>query len=89
MKDRSPRVWYIHTCFIEKVPFTRAVKVHISLKHLCMSWKINRHMTPDVAVCEMLLMNKDKGNWSDNPMKIANERELMEFKKKLEEEKMF
>ena len=51
--------------------------------------KTKKHIPPDVAACSILLKNKDKGNWSDNPMKIAIEREMMEFKKKLEEEKKF
>lgn len=51
--------------------------------------KVRKHMPPDVAACSILLKNKDKGNWSDNPMKIEIERELLELRKKIEEEKLF
>ncbi|KLU66742.1 hypothetical protein DEAC_c14100 [Desulfosporosinus acididurans] len=51
--------------------------------------KTRKHMPPDVAACSILLKNKDKGNWSDNPMKIEIERELLELRKKIEEEKLF
>jgi hypothetical protein len=42
-----------------------------------------------VGACAILLKNKDRGNWSDNPMKLEIERELLELRKKIEEEKMF
>ena len=51
--------------------------------------KTIKHQPPDVGACAILLKNKDKGNWSDNPMKIDLEREMLDFRKKLEEMKMF
>jgi hypothetical protein len=51
--------------------------------------KIERYQPPDVAACSILLKNKDRGNWSDNPMKIELEREMMEFRKELERMKNF
>lgn len=51
--------------------------------------KTKRHIPPDVGACAILLKNKDRGNWSDNPMKLEIEREFLELRKKIEEEKMF
>jgi len=51
--------------------------------------KTRKHLPPDVGACAILLKNKDRGNWSDNPMKLEIERELLELRKKIEEEKMF
>lgn len=51
--------------------------------------KTKKHFPPDVAACSILLKNKDRGNWSDNPMKIALEREFFELRKKMEEDKQF
>ncbi len=51
--------------------------------------KTVKHQPPDVAACSILLKNKDRGNWSDNPMKIELEREMMEFRKTIEENKNF
>lgn len=51
--------------------------------------KSRKHIPPDVGACAILLKNKDRGNWSDNPMKLEIERELLELRKKIEEEKMF
>jgi len=51
--------------------------------------KTRKHIPPDVGACAILLKNKDRGNWSDNPMKLEIERELLELRKKIEEEKMF
>lgn len=51
--------------------------------------KTRKYQPPDVAACSILLKNKDRGNWSDNPMKIDLERELLEFRKQIEEVKMF
>ena len=51
--------------------------------------KTKKHFPPDVAACSILLKNKDRGNWSDNPMKIALERECFELRKKMEEDKQF
>jgi len=51
--------------------------------------RMRKHMPSDVAACSILLKNKDRGNWSDNPMKIDIERELLELRKKTEEAKLF
>lgn len=51
--------------------------------------KTRKHIPPDVGACAILLKNKDRGNWSDNPMKLEIERELLELRKKIEEERMF
>jgi len=48
-----------------------------------------KYYPPDVAACSILLKNKDRGNWSDNPMKTDMERELLEFKKEMERMKNF
>jgi DNA-binding XRE family transcriptional regulator len=48
-----------------------------------------RYYPPDVAACSILLKNKDRGNWSDNPMKIDLEREFLAFRKEMEEKKIF
>ncbi len=49
--------------------------------------KTKKHIAPDVAACSILLKNKDRGNWSDNPMKTDLDRELLELRKKMEEVK--
>jgi hypothetical protein len=52
--------------------------------------KTTKYLPPDVAACSILLKNKDKERgWSDNPQKIALEREMFEFHKKIEEAKVF
>lgn len=51
--------------------------------------KTTKYYPPDVAANSILLKNKDRGNWADNPMKIDLERELMEFKKEMERMKNF
>lgn len=48
-----------------------------------------KYFPPDVAACSILLKNKDRGNWSDNPMKLDMEREFLELRKKIEEMKAF
>lgn len=48
-----------------------------------------KYYPPDVAACSLLLKNKDRGNWSDNPMKLQLEREMAEFKKEIERMKVF
>lgn len=48
-----------------------------------------KYYPPDVAACSILLKNKDRGNWSDNPVKAAMDRELLEFKKEMERMKNF
>ncbi len=51
--------------------------------------KTRKYLAPDVGVCAILLKNKDRGNWSDNPMKIDLEREMLDFRKKVEGMRMF
>lgn len=51
--------------------------------------KTKKYQPPDVAACSILLKNKDRGNWSDNPVKADMERELLEFRKELERMKHF
>lgn len=51
--------------------------------------EIKRYYPPDVAACSILLKNKDRGNWADNPMKIDLEREFLAFRKEMEEKKLF
>lgn len=51
--------------------------------------KTRKYYPPDVAACSILLKNKDRGNWADNPMKIDLEREFLELRKKMEEMKTF
>ena len=52
--------------------------------------KTRKHLAPDVAACSILLKNKDKERgWSDNPQKIALEKQMFEFHKKIEEAKTF
>jgi len=51
--------------------------------------KTRKHIPPDVGACAILLKNKDRGNWADNPMKLDLEREFLELRKQIEEAKMF
>jgi restriction endonuclease Mrr len=51
--------------------------------------RVKKYCPPDVAACSILLKNKDRGNWSDNPMKVDLERELLEFRKEIERMKTF
>ena len=51
--------------------------------------RTKKYYPPDVAACSILLKNKDRGNWADNPMKIDLEREMVEFKKEIERLKVF
>lgn len=46
--------------------------------------KTRKYLPPDVAACSILLKNKDRGNWADNPMKIDLEREYLELRKQIE-----
>jgi deoxyadenosine/deoxycytidine kinase len=48
-----------------------------------------KYFPPDVAACNIILKNKDKENWSDNPQKIDMERERLELLKKTEGMKNF
>lgn len=51
--------------------------------------KTKKYQPPNVAACSILLKNKDRGNWSDNPVKAEMDRELLEFKKEMERMKVF
>lgn len=51
--------------------------------------KTKKHLPPDVAACFLLLKNKDRENWCDNPAKRDLEREIFEFNKKIEKAKLF
>jgi len=67
------------------------VKTYIKLegdREVKYTEKIKKHLPPDVAACFILLKNKDKGNWSDNPMRVDIDREMAEFKKAIEREKL-
>ncbi|KLU65709.1 hypothetical protein DEAC_c23390 [Desulfosporosinus acididurans] len=52
--------------------------------------KTTKYQPPDVAACSLLLKNKarDQG-WSDNPQKLALEREIFEHRKRIEEAQVF
>lgn len=51
--------------------------------------KTTKYQVPDVAACFILLKNKDRGNWADNPMKMELEKEMFQFQKKIEVAKVF
>ncbi len=52
--------------------------------------KTRKYALPDVAACFILLKNKDKENgWSDNPQKVALEKEMFAFHKEMERSKIF
>jgi len=46
--------------------------------------KTKNHLPADVAACFILLKNKDRPNWSDNPAKRDLAREIFEFDKLIE-----
>jgi len=47
-------------------------------------------MPCDVAACFILLKNKDRERgWADNPVKMELDKQMFEFRKKMEEEKSF
>jgi len=48
---------------------------------------LEKYMPPDVAACNVLLKNKDKHNWCDNPQKQMLEREKLELEKQIFEYK--
>jgi hypothetical protein len=67
------------------------VKTYIKLegdREVKYTEKTKKHLPPDVAACFILLKNKDKGNWSDNPIKVDIDREMADFKKAIEREKL-
>ncbi|SPF55705.1 conserved hypothetical protein [Candidatus Desulfosporosinus infrequens] len=51
--------------------------------------KTTKYALPDVAAIYILLKNKDRGNWSDNPVKADLERQMFEFHKLIETAKVF
>lgn len=52
--------------------------------------KIKKYALPDVGACCFLLKNKDRGNgWSDNPQKIALEKQMFEHRKRIENAQVF
>jgi hypothetical protein len=46
--------------------------------------KLRKHMPADVGAIIILLKNKDRENWCDNPAKQALAREIFEFRKRME-----
>ena len=46
--------------------------------------KTRKHCPADVGAIIILLKNKDRQNWSDNPVKRDLDRELFAFRKELE-----
>lgn len=51
--------------------------------------KIKRYALPDVGACCFLLKNKDRGNWSDNPVKMDLERQMFLFHQEIEKAKIY
>jgi len=51
--------------------------------------KIKKHLAADVGACAILLKNKDKGKWSNDPAKLEIEREILELNKKNQELKLW
>lgn len=52
--------------------------------------KTTKYQPPDVAACSLLLKNKAREyGWSDNPQKLALEREMFEHRKRIEEAQIF
>lgn len=51
--------------------------------------KTRKHQPPDVGACAMLLKNKDRGNWSNDPMRLDLQREIVELQKKAQELKIW
>jgi hypothetical protein len=43
--------------------------------------KIKKYNPPHVGACAILLKNKDKENWSDNPQMVDLRRQLLEFER--------
>lgn len=43
--------------------------------------KIKKYCVPDVGACAILLKNKDRDNWTDNPAMLNLKREMLEFEK--------
>lgn len=51
--------------------------------------KTKKHMAPDVGACAILLKNKDRGNWSNDPAKLEIEKAMLELHKKAQEMKVW
>jgi hypothetical protein len=49
--------------------------------------KVKKYSSPDVGACAFILKNKDRQNWSDNPLLIQIKRELLAIEKQKLEEK--
>lgn len=72
--------------------FVNETKTYVKLedgKEVTYQEKTEKYVAPDVAACSILLKNKDRGNWSDNPIKADLEKEYLEFKKEVERMKTF
>ncbi len=44
--------------------------------------RTRKHMPPDVAALAILLKNKDKENWADNPQMVDLRRQMLELEKR-------
>ena len=51
--------------------------------------KTKKYALPDVGACCFLLKNKDRGNWSDSPLKLELERQIFLFNKKIQTARTF
>lgn len=51
--------------------------------------KTEQYLPPSVGACMRLLKNKDRGNWSNNPMKDDLDRERMELEIEKQRKKKF
>ncbi len=51
--------------------------------------KTKKYAPPDVGACAILLKNKDRGNWANDPAKLDLDRELLEMKKEMEKMRNF
>jgi len=56
----------------------------INGKEVKFTEKSTKYQVPDVGACIILLKNKDRQNWSDNPARIDLEREIFAFRKQVE-----
>ena len=77
---------------LENLLFKRAMgydytetKTHIRIENgreVKYTEKTLRHMPPEVAACFLLLKNKDRGNWSADPMMMELRRQNLVLTKK-------
>ena len=51
--------------------------------------KTKKYQPPDVGACAILLKNKDRGNWANDPAKLDLDRELLEMKREIEKMRNF